>query len=42
MQGVVPALIMVANPTINFILYEWLVTRVRNFQRLRAEAAGTK
>ncbi len=41
-QGVVPALIMVTNPTIQFILYEWLVARVRDIRRKRAQAAGTK
>jgi hypothetical protein len=35
-QGVVPAIVMVSNPTIQYILYEWLTTRLVNIRRLAA------
>ncbi|KAF5829311.1 mitochondrial carrier domain-containing protein [Dunaliella salina] len=33
-QGVMPAIVMVSNPTIQYILYEWLTTKMVSFRRL--------
>lgn len=40
-QGLAPALVMVLNPTIQYILYEWLTARIREMRR-QAQKAGTR
>ena len=37
-KGVLPSLVMVSNPTINFVLYEWLLARLADLKRRRASA----
>lgn len=40
MQGLVPALVMVANPTLQYMLYEWLTARVLGWRRTTRNAAA--
>ena len=37
-KGVLPSLVMVSNPTINYVLYEWLLARLADLKRRRASA----
>ncbi|KIY93762.1 solute carrier family 25 member 17 [Monoraphidium neglectum] len=41
-QGLRPSLVMVVNPTIQYVLYEWLVARLRALRRPAAAAVGRK
>ncbi|GBF90522.1 peroxisomal nicotinamide adenine dinucleotide carrier protein [Raphidocelis subcapitata] len=41
-RGLWPSLVMVSNPTIQFVLYEWLASRLRDLRRPAAAALGRK
>ena len=32
-KGVLPSLVMVSNPTVNYVLYEWLLARLADLRR---------
>ncbi len=36
-QGVVPALVMVSNPVVQFFLYEWLTARLLDVRRKKLQ-----
>ena len=38
-QGVLPSLVMVANPTLQYIMYEWLTARL---QEMRANSSSSR
>lgn len=40
-KGLAPALVMVLNPTLQYILYEWLCSRLRDLRRSAASAAAS-
>ena len=40
-KGLAPALVMVLNPTLQYILYEWLCSRLRDLRRSAAAAAAS-
>ncbi|GFR51480.1 hypothetical protein Agub_g13890, partial [Astrephomene gubernaculifera] len=40
-KGVLPSLVMVSNPTLQYILYEWLMARLIAFRQRGASAAGS-
>lgn len=37
-KGVLPSLVMVSNPTVNYVLYEWLLARLAELKRKRSAA----
>ena len=37
-KGVLPSLVMVSNPTVNYVLYEWLLARLAEVKRQRASS----
>ena len=37
-KGVLPSLVMGSNPTINYVLYKWLLARLADLKRRRAAA----
>ena len=39
-NGCLPALIMVSNPTVQYVIYEWLVARLAEWRRSTAVAGG--
>ena len=39
-KGVLPSLVMVSNPTVNFMLYETLRSRLEDWRRVFAGAAA--
>jgi len=41
-QGVVPAIVMVSNPTIQYILYEWLTTKMVSMKRLASSPSSQR
>lgn len=39
-KGVLPSLVMVCNPTVNYVLFEWLLARLRE-ARAKAGRKGS-